>query len=626
MCGICGILTNHEIDRSSLKKMNDTMIHRGPDDSGEIVLDCGAVQVGLAQRRLSIQDLSEQGHQPMCSPDGRIWIVFNGEIYNFKELKKKMPEYPFRSECDTEVILAMYQKYGIQCLKELNGMFAIAIYDRAEGCLYLARDRMGQKPLYYYYDGGQFLFASELKPFLAYDGFPGELNDSAIKGYLFHGYIEGPGSIFRNVWKLQPGTYLEYRGNEIRKSAYWNLTERLRLKRSEPITDYAEAKGQLKESLKKAVAYRMIADVPVGAFLSGGYDSSLITAIAQEQSSAPIKTYSIGFPDEKFDEAPFARMVAEHLGTDHVEYYITEQDIFGMLEGLTRYYDEPFADSSQIPTMLVAQLAARDVKVALSGDGGDELFCGYKHYSTLRKMQRLRPWIYAAGMILTKPPLHGSPLFRELPESVRGMMEDRKKPFKVQPFHHDERKLCGMLVQGGPETFFEKERELGWISDWQLRRMVLDMLLYLPDDILCKVDRATMKYSLEARSPLLDKNVVELSFALPDPFKFKDGIGKYILRDVAYDYIPRKLLERPKRGFAVPLVRWLRGPLRDELMEYTGKAYIERQGFFHCDQLQQLIGRFMKDDPAKAERYAGLIWHLYVLQKWYEDYRGKRRR
>ena len=303
---------------------------------------------------------------------------------------------------------------------------------------------------------------------------------------------------------------------------------------------------------------------------------------------------------------------------------MTDKDLLRMLDGLEKYYDEPFGDSSQLPSMLVAELASKDVKVALSGDGGDELFCGYSHYRIFKKLQRLRPVIEAAAPVLTSSLFHDSQLFKRLPESVRGIMENRSRTFKVQFLHQDRRRACDLLVHGGPEPFLEREKELDWISDWQLRRMVLEMLTYLPDDILCKVDRATMKYSLEARSPLLDAAVVETSFSIPSLWKYKDGKGKYILRDLAYDYIPKELLERPKRGFSVPLARWLRGPLREELLSYISRDYIMRQGILCYEQTDRLVRWFLSAKEDRTDRYAGLVWHLYVLQKWYEEYRGKR--
>lgn len=620
MCGICGLINNTEIQLPELKKMNDTMRHRGPDDSGEQIFFQNGKYVGLAQRRLAIQDLSQWGHQPMSSHDKSVWIVFNGEIYNFRELRKELGDYPFVSRCDTEVILAMYLKYGIKCLNYFNGMFAIAIYDRNKSTLFLARDRMGKKPLYYSISDGNIIFASELKPLFAYSGFEGEIDRGILKSYLFHGYIKGPETIFKNVKKLRPGSYLEYKEGKIQEIPYWNLKKVYQDGIKTQETDYETAKKELKRKLKKAVEYRMIADVPVGSFLSGGYDSSLITAIAQETAGEAVHTYSIGFEDPAYDEAPYAREVARHLQTKHTEYYVDAQDVFRMLDGLTYYYDEPFADSSQIPSMLVAQLARKDVKVVLSGDGGDELFCGYSHYAAARKLQYLEPFIRAAGTVIRLPLVSSSSFWEKLPTSVQGMIWCRDRRYKVQNFNRPMRIFCDILSGDEEDVYFPEELGLKFVKDWQTRRMLLDMETYLVDDILCKVDRATMKYALEARCPILDKEVVEFSFRLPHSFKYDGGNGKRILKDIAYDYIPENMLDRPKKGFSVPLTTWLKGILKEELLKYTDRNYLLRQGLFDTTAVEKAMNIFWKDSSERADLYVNVVWHFFVLQRWYEKY------
>ena len=377
MCGICGFVSKNTITLEALKKMNDTMYHRGPDDSGEEIYPMsGGYTGGLAQRRLSILDLSALGHQPMHSKDKRISVVYNGEIYNFQEIKEELREYSFCSTCDTEVILAAYLKWGIKCVDRFNGMFAIALLDRKTGALYLMRDRIGKKPLYYWLEDGNLVFASELKPIMECPAFTKRIRTEVVSRYLYHQYINAPDTIFENVYKLEPGAILQFSAGVVKTWKYWDLKEVYQTCKSNPIKDYAQAKAELKELLNRSVSMRMIADVPLGTFLSGGYDSSLITAVAQSQSAQPIRTYSIGFNEEKFNEAKFAKEVARHLGTNHTELYIDEKEMFELVDSIPRYYDEPFADSSQIPTMLVSALARRDVTVVLSGDGGDEFFCG----------------------------------------------------------------------------------------------------------------------------------------------------------------------------------------------------------------------------------------------------------
>lgn len=624
MCGICGRMTDSSIDPEELRRMNDTMTHRGPDDSGVKIFKEHGKQTGLAQRRLAIQDLSELGHQPMSSADGSVWIVFNGEIYNFRELRRELTDYPFRSECDTEVILALYQRYGIRCMEKMNGMFALAIYDMAQDVLYLARDRMGQKPLYYYHQRDEFIFASELKPLMACAAFEKKINERVLKRFLFHGYIKGPDTIFEHVYKLPAGCYLEYRNREVRVSPYWTLFSAYQECEGRPVSDYRAAKEMLTQELKKAVKYRMIADVPVGAFLSGGYDSSLITAMACEVSPEPVKTYAIGFGEKNYNEAPYAKKVAEHLGTDHTEYYITETDMLSLVEDLTCYYDEPFADSSQIPSMLVAKLAARDVKVALSGDAGDELFGGYDYYEVIKKAQDIQSVVGVLRKILSiSPAVNRAFLKRKMPESVRGMLLNEDRRYQTQFFDGSRRALCDEIMGNRADVGFEEEFLLGGIGDWQLRRMLLDLCTYLPDDILCKVDRATMKYSLEARCPLLDYHVVECSFRIPQKFKCSpDGGGKYILKQIARDYVPAQLLDRPKKGFSVPLDQWLNGPLKEMFLDYTADDFIIRQGLFRPEKIRMLREDFLNSTRGETARVSRTIWNLFVLQKWYYGFFG----
>lgn len=624
MCGICGRITRQQIDPDELKRMNDTMSHRGPDDSGIEIIQGDGKQIGLAQRRLAIQDLSELGHQPMVSADGKVWIVFNGEIYNFRELKQELTDYPFRSECDTEVILALYRRDGIRCLEKMNGMFAIAIYDSRQEVLYLARDRMGQKPLYYYLHQDEMLFASELKPMMACGVFAKEINRDVLKRYLFHGYIKGPDSIFCHVHKLEPGCYLEYKNNEAKVSSYWELYERYQACAQHPIRDYRQASQILTEKLKKAVSYRMIADVPVGAFLSGGYDSSLITAMAQEISHGPVKTYSIGFEEQSHNEAPYAKAVAEFLGTDHTEYYITQKDMLSLVDDLPYYYDEPFADSSQIPTMLVSRLAAADVKVAITGDAGDELFCGYDYYEVVGKARNIRTAAAALKRVLAvNPSFRNIFLNRDMPESLRGILLNEDSRFQTQFFDGSRRALCDEIIGDSRDVGFEEEFRLAGIGDWQLRRMLLDMTTSLPDGILCKVDRASMKYGLEARSPLLDPQVVECSFSISQDLKYNSrepDKGKWILKQIARDYVPGQLLDRPKKGFSVPLNQWLRGPLRERFLDYTGDEFIRKQGLFERERIRPLRAMLTDGTPEQSKRVSRTLWNFFVLQRWYDEF------
>lgn len=633
MCGICGYVNKKGIRLEQLKKMNDTMYHRGPDDSGEEIYGmAGGYQVGFAQRRLSILDLSKLGHQPMHSADKRISVVYNGEIYNFQELKKELPDYPFRSNCDTEVIIAAYLKWGTDCVQRFNGMFAIALYDRENDSIYLFRDRIGKKPLYYWRQEDGLVFASELKPIMEYPGFPKEIRQEVLSRYLYQQYINAPDSIFQNVYKVEPGSVLCFHAGEITTWKYWDIGQVYRECAKRPVSSYEEAKSGLKERLEKSVAMRMISDVPLGSFLSGGYDSSLVTAIAQAHSEAPVKTFSIGFHEKKYNEAGYAKAVAEYLGTDHTELYIDEKEMFELVDSIPYYYDEPFADSSQIATMLVSKLAGEHVTVALSGDGGDEFFCGYNIYENVRQAQKLDILGGMVHGICGLPGLKQAKLEERLPFRVRVIAGNREKESKTQFGAGNYIVKANAMVKKVPgktslPVHYLIESGYG-VKDWQIRRMLLDMDTYLPGDILCKVDRASMKYSLESRCPILDTDVMEFSYRIPHSYKYASGDKKHILKELAYDYIPKELLERPKVGFGVPLDKWLRGPLKEQLLDYSSYDFLEKQGIFDAAYTSELIHSYVKTGdagPATGANYSKLSWSFFVFQHWYAwlDQRGK---
>ena len=624
MCGICGYISRKKISIKKLKEMNDTMYHRGPNDSGEEIFDLAdGYQLGMAQRRLSILDLSELGHQPMHSCNDRVVITYNGEIYNFLELREQLKDYPFKSQCDTEVILAAYLKWGIDCINKFQGMFAIALYDKETDILYLVRDRIGKKPLYYWAEEGNLVFASELKPIMSYPGFSREIRKDVMKRNLFQQYICEPDSIFKNVYKVEPGQIVSFKAGKIKFSKYWDIAQVYNEKKNEKTGTYEEAKDELKKILIDSVKQRMIADVPLGTFLSGGYDSSLVTAIAQSISDKPVKTYSIGFSEKRYNEAGYAKEVAQYLGTEHTELYIKEQDMFAMLDELAKYYDEPFADSSQIPTMLVSQLAAHDVTVALSGDGGDEFFCGYNMYDRIAKAQRLDAlggMIYGATQI---PGIRKLGILDKLPLQVQAVARNRDPLTKTQVGSNAYPELINQMttISGLPLQYpiEGKIKE----NNWQERRMLVDEMTYLPGDILCKVDRASMRYSLEARCPILDVKVMEYAFRLPHEYKCSNGIKKRILKDIAYDYIPRELLDRPKVGFSVPLDKWLRGPLKEQLIDVSNMNFLKKQDIFEAEFMNQFINKYLQtgdEGPSSGKNYSRIVWAYYVFQSWYLRY------
>mgnify|MGYP001035907695 CR=1 FL=1 len=624
MCGICGFISKKSIRSEQLKEMNDQMYHRGPNDSGEEIFEAsGGYLVGLAQRRLSILDLSSLGHQPMHSADDRLVIVYNGEIYNFLELREELKEYPFRSKCDTEVILAAYLKWGISCVDRFRGMFAIALYDKETKELFLVRDRIGKKPLYYWEDGANLVFASELKPIMAYPGFPKNIRRDVIKRYLFQQCINEPYSVFEDVYKVEPGQIVNFKSGQIRKWKYWDVAQTAKKKREEKAPSYEEAKEELKELLKEAVEKRMIADVPLGAFLSGGFDSSLVTALAQEISETPVKTFSIGFHEKRYNEAEYAKQVAEYLGTEHTELYIDEKEMFDMVESIPRYYDEPFADSSQIPSMLVSSLASKEVSVVLTGDGGDEFFCGYNIYDYVAQAQKLDALGGLTYGFCNLPFLKRAGILEKLPFKVQVIASNRNKETKTQLGGGTYSNAIDRML---PETGipFKFEQELKYEEkNWQERRMLLDQETYLPGDILCKVDRASMKYSLESRCPILDVNVMEYSYRLPHSYKYAKGVKKRILKDIAYDYIPKELLDRPKVGFGVPLDQWMRGPLKEQLSAMCDAAYLRKQGIFDADYVNRFIAEYLRTGdkgPASGNNFSKTAWSFFVFQQWYQEY------
>lgn len=628
MCGICGYLARERLTDTQLSNMNNTMLHRGPDDEGIETVSIGNEwYMGFGHRRLSIIDLSRNGHQPMKSADGDIHIVFNGEIYNHIHLRKELASYPYTSDSDTEVIIAAYLRWGRDdFISHLNGMFAFALYDRKKQELILVRDRIGKKPLYYWIGCEKIVFASELKTIMSYPGFNGKIKRSILARYLANQYINAPDTIFEDVYKLEPGTFMSVQlgvGLKVEVRVYWKLSDVYALHSDNMVIDYESARQELKGHIIEAVKDRMVADVPVGFFLSGGYDSSLVTAIAASVSTSSIKTYSIGFCEKQLDEADYARRIANYIGSNHTEKYISESEMLTLVEKIPTYYDEPFADSSQIPTMLVSMLAVQDVKVVLTGDGGDEFFCGYSRYDNVRIAQSMYPasvLLYGLGQAAPR-------LLDRMPRKLRVLSQIAgNKEYRTQILMNEYERMTYALVTDKRQRPIRYPIESSFSAkNWQEINMLVDIASYLPGDILCKVDRASMMYSLEARCPLLDTRVIEYSFSLPHKYKYNKGKGKRILKDIAYDYIPQTFLDREKRGFGVPLEKWIKGPLKESLLEACDKMVITEQGIFDHHNLINLMERYFSERGDVAERayVTRLLWSLLVFQNWYRQYRKK---
>ena len=621
MCGICGFFGRSVIAKEKLTVMNDTMTHRGPDDSGVYVSHTEhGLNVGLAHRRLSIIDLSAQGHQPMESCDGEQLLVFNGEIYNYESLKKELIDYPFRSNSDTEVILAAYRKWGLNCVDHFNGMFAIALYDRDKEELILYRDRIGKKPLYYFWNGNDLVFASTLRPIMEWLGDKKEINNEVIGRYLLHRYISAPDTILKNVYKLDSGTRLICSSNGISIEKYWDVSQIYHSFDDNRISDFNEACDIVKSNLRDAVKLRLRSDVPLGAFLSGGIDSTLVSAMAQsELGEQKLKTFTIGFENEDFNEAEYAADIASYLGTDHKVLYCGESELLSMIEGMPDYYDEPFADHSQIPFMLVSQLAASDVKVVLSGDGGDELFCGYDLYRELEKVQKLD----GIGRIVdgVGKLLH---IENHFPLKVRMIAQNRCKDTKTQYRTGIYSEFIRSMLSDCDEAglYYRMEGKYSENS-WLRRRMLLEMETSLPEDMLTKVDRGSMKYSIESRCPLLDKDVMETALRLDTGLLTYGGESKAILKRILDEYVPRRLMDRPKRGFGAPIDKWLRGPLKDRLLSYSEVGFLKNQGLFKAEYTSRFVRDYVKNgdgNPGSGRHFSFIIWSFFCFQQWYERY------
>ncbi|MBM4226127.1 MAG: asparagine synthase (glutamine-hydrolyzing) [Gammaproteobacteria bacterium] len=645
MCGIAGSLqSGTESDLVAVTaSMMQAFHHRGPD-AGDVWVDQDA-GIALGHRRLSILDLSPAGAQPMHSSCGRWVLVFNGEIYNFQSLRKDLEALgaAFRGHSDTEVLLAGVVHWGLEeTLRRANGMFAIGLWDRAERKLHLARDRFGEKPLYYGWHGGVFLFASELKAFHAWRGFKPTVNRAALPLYLRHNYIPEPHSIYEGILKLVPGTVLSISATERNQypepRPFFSLTQLIAHGRSNPVQGSPEdGVHLLEQALSHSVGLRMVADVPLGAFLSGGIDSSTVVALMQAQSTRPIKTFSIGFTEAGYDEAPHARAVARHLGTEHSELYVTPEEARAVIPLLPEMYDEPFADSSQIPTYLVSKLARQQVTVAMSGDAGDELFAGYSRYSIGADLWRRQSSLphplrkALAGLLTTVAPRHWDRIFSLLGPVLPAKL---RQPMAGDKLH----KFAGLLGIDDPMAMY-----LQLISLWKHplevvpgmtdtsdivaraaalpaslntveRMMAIDAAHYLPGDILTKVDRASMAVSLEARVPLLDNEVVELAWRMPYAWKVRNGQGKWVLREVLAKHVPREIFERPKMGFGVPIDAWLRGPLKSWAEELLSEERLRRAGYFDPAPIRTA----WKAHLAGGQNLQYQLWGVLCFEAWRE--------
>ncbi len=641
MCGIAGFLdvnasVTAEISAARVEAMSDALAHRGPDDSGAWVdPDAG---IAFGHRRLSIIDLSALGRQPMLSSDGRYVISYNGEVYNFAELREELEAlgHRFHGGSDTEVMLAACLAWGPeQAVTRFIGMFAIALWDRTTRILRLIRDRLGIKPLYWCRRGTALLFGSELKALMAHPAWRADLDIEAAAAFIRYSYVPGPGTIFLGVHKLPPGTCLTIgAGSEPRITPYWRLRDAVGGTAPDEIEDERDAADRLDAILRRSVGARMIADVPLGAFLSGGIDSSTVVALMQAQSIRKVRTFSIGFSEPGYDEARHAKAVAAHLGTDHTELYVSAREAIDTVPNLPKWFDEPFADSSQIPTYLVSAMTRAHVTVALSGDGGDELFAGYPRYGIVDKAWRRLGWMPASFRAAVGASL------ASVPEPILDRLA-RLAPERLRPLNAGSkvRRLSQLLSRPADDSLFMELAAI-WPDEGELvpastgaarlqtepglalpdvvsRMQYYDTLHYLPDDIMTKVDRCSMAVALEAREPLLDHRLVEFAWRLPPRFKYDGRQSKRLLRQVLYRYVPPELVERPKMGFSIPLGTWLRRELRPWAESLLTRRRLAADGIFAADEVRRL----WDEHQARRANRENVLWNILMFQAWKEHYR-----
>ncbi|MBS1495149.1 MAG: asparagine synthase (glutamine-hydrolyzing) [Bacteroidetes bacterium] len=628
MCGITGYIDfNNTTPSGVLDKMVKTIAHRGPDDCGSEIFNLSSAQIGLGHTRLSIIDLSSCGHQPMHFKD--LCITYNGEIYNYLEIKKELVElgHKFNTGSDTEVILHAYDEWGIKAVDRFIGMFAIVLFDKKKEEIILIRDRAGVKPLYYYFKDGIFIFGSELKSFHKHPGFKKEIDLSALSLYFDFGYIPSPFSIFKNCFKLEPGHYLNLRlsNQELKNSTYWDVRDFY--KKDKLKLSYPEAKRELHEILESAFKYRMVSDVPVGVFLSGGYDSTAVAALLQRELSGKLKTFTIGF-SEGNNEAPFAQASAKYIGTDHTEFYCTTTEAQSIIPKLSYYYDEPFADSSAIPTMLISKLAREQVTVALSADGGDELFAGYYSYVSLWQKMDLINRI--------PPKFKGNAKFffaiaeKLIPDSKISLTHKINSVSKALNTDNNQQAIdLFRMMNSLPESYrksifnqsFEEYthgfyQESGGYKNAMEIVLAANFQMYLQNDILTKVDRATMSVALEGREPLLDHRLVEFAAQIPFEYKSDGHIGKRILKDILHEYVPQSMMNRPKSGFSLPINNWLKNDLSYLIKIYLNEKALSESGLFNTNFITNLVKMFENDKL----HYNSLIWRLLMFQMWYKEW------
>ncbi len=630
MCGIAGFIDfKFQSSEQIVRRMADAVAYRGPDGQGQVFIQTPEAQIGLGHRRLSVIDLTQAANQPL-QYDG-LHIIFNGEIYNYAEIRTELIRlgHHFDTQSDTEVILHAWRQWDEQAIHQWRGMFSIALYDERSKELILIRDRPGVKPLHYYWQDGLLLFGSELKSLMAHPGFTRQLDPASLALFLQYGHVPSPHCIFKHTHKLLPGHLMRLKLDDrsLSTKQYWNVYDHY----NQPKVDisFPDAIRETEQILSDSFRYRMVADVPVGVFLSGGYDSTCVTALLQKQYTEKIRTFTIGSTDNKLDEAPFAKQIAERLGTAHTEYYCSAKEALDIIPDLPYYYDEPFADSSAIPTILVSRLARKQVTVALSADGGDELFAGYNRYDYISRyakkisavpspIRKLIVSVMNGVSSETIPGLRSHPLSHSRYKKLKNLLNDpgTRELMKNlnQVFTADELSSFIKLHEALPKTLYDSVEFKNPESDPISFMTAVDYQTYLPDDIMTKVDRATMSIGLEGREPFLDQHIIEWVAKLPTHYKYHKGQKKYLLKEIVHKYIPASMMDRPKMGFAVPVKEWLLGELKPLVTDMLSENRLQAHGLLNTQAVEKLVKDFYN---GRSEHYLR-IWYLLMFQMWYE--------
>lgn len=623
MSGICGFISNKKMTKDILRKMNAAYDYDEEGYCSEEIYSLNSSVVGFAQRKMRLQGLSANEYRPIESMNNRVSVIMDGEVLNSSELKRELADYPFQTDQDLEIVVAAYMKWGIDFVKKLEGEFAIALLDREERCAYLIRDRMGMRPLFYYMcKDGSVVFASELKAIMKYPDFEKQINDEILGNYFVKLYIAAPYTIFKNTYKLNSGTILKIDAQKTEKIVYWEIAEKYKAAQQNPVEDYAEIKNTLKELLKKSVELRMRGNGTLGSFLSGGYDSTVICAIAQEMSDKPFPAFTVGFDKIGRNEAEFAGEIAKQLGLKHEKIYLTEKEVLARVDRIPYYYDEPLADPAVFPNMLLSEFARGGVETVMSGEGGDELFGGCEIYATLENAQKCRHIGKILHWVKNIPGLRERNEWNKMKLKYRIVSDDITKDTRTQTGISQYTGMLNRILNRDRNEFFYNWESKYGEEQYSITRMLLDLDTYTQEE-LSKVDRASRRVGLNSRFPMLDGRVMEFAFRVPGKYKVNNGNMKMLLKDIAYDYVPKEIMDRPKHGLGIPTDNWLRGPFREQIIDWTSRDFLLKQGVFDPDHTIALLQTYLEngdEGTGSGNNYSQIWWPYFIFQQWYAAY------